>query len=415
MKMYKQIVKHEEKIKDTCKELGIIAPNLSNLDSNLPTVYLGATAGWRIVLAKALYDYSKEVQKNVNIVLTDVFTRWLISFNWNAFESCTVNSYDYSLFEEWYSDITWSASWFNEYSENKLLTGVILRMNWVKTPKEINFRSFRYNKKNIKKIKDFTVSLWIDKKIVVKPSSWLCWEWIYMLRVNDIDENYNLKHIEPWKVILVQEKIESYPVHINNIKKDWNLRVLVTFDREKQDYIMVWIIWRIDNDWGPINISTWADYISLEEISKLSWWESDIYREVKEKVEKIAIKSVKVLANRVKYKWEKLKDELNHQDLAWVDIIVDNNLEAIVLEVNSSNSWCIYELMKLEWVEALRPVAKSMLFKANSGKIINEITKNVTREIEENVSEPKNVEWSTVSLKKESNMLVIGYKEKTTN
>lgn len=48
--------------------------------------------------------------------------------------------------------------------------------------------------------------------------------------------------------LLIQEKVDSYHLEENGVRKDWNARVLVTYDYEIQDYVSAGIVIRIDND-----------------------------------------------------------------------------------------------------------------------------------------------------------------------
>ena len=67
-------------------------------------------------------------------------------------------------------------------------------------------------------------------------------------------------------IILVQDKIESYPLSIDGNKKDWNMRVLVTYDIATKTYISAGIICRVDALDKPVNISISASFHSFDYI-----------------------------------------------------------------------------------------------------------------------------------------------------
>ncbi len=68
------------------------------------------------------------------------------------------------------------------------------------------------------------------------------------------------------RVVLIQDKIESYPLSIDGDKKDWNMRVLVTYDLETKRYISAGIVCRVDILDKPVNISISASFHSFDYI-----------------------------------------------------------------------------------------------------------------------------------------------------
>lgn len=327
---------------------------------------------WRIhqeslTLAKAIILALESTSYNVNIVLVDIRNLWRYAFDWQKFHICRYpDRFHYVQFRKiWNAVTSWDSFWFQEYVEDKFLTWIILRMNGIKVPWELVFK-WRHNKAWIHKesLKQADRLFWSNQFIVLKPSVWECWNGVQMLSRDDIKTDFYDKHIR-WKdTILLQEKIDSYPIVIDGIRKDWNLRVLVTFDFETKKYIVVWMIWRIGDDWKPINISKSAEYISFEEISKLAGWTEKQCKQIEQDIIDITIKSVTVIVDRVSDNETNFDLLANHQTLAWVDIIVNKSLEPIVIEVNSANSGWLYKLMKYKWIEAITPIAHSIILKS---------------------------------------------------
>lgn len=138
--------------------------------------------------------------------------------------------------------------------------------------------------------------------------------------------------------MLVQEKIESFPIVIDEARKDWNLRVLVTFNPETETHAPVGMIGRIDDDGRAVNISKSAEYIAFGEIARLAQWSEEQTEQVKRDVFDIAVRSVNAIMQRVSGNKNDLNRLANHQTIAGVDIIVTPNLEPVVIEVNSANS-----------------------------------------------------------------------------
>ena len=299
----------------------------------------------------------------------------------------------------------WNSYGFSRYSSDKYLSWKILQQEWVNIPKELMFRKIartsnydtsfeeeleNYVKKatrRFEQVKDFLWNLESDSEIVLKARRWAQWDDIYFFTVQEIldawdyiktypetfmddeeyekglDSKFEMLRIAIWYgEYILQERIISYPLEMNGEKKDWNLRVLTTYSPSKNKYIVVGMTWRVDNDWWPVNRSISAENISLEDICKYAWIE-DQYNGIYDRVEKLSIQAVesivKAWAKKINHLW--LED--NWQDLAGIDVIVDPNLEAYVIETNNADSWCLYELTELEWPNGVNPIADSIVWK----------------------------------------------------
>lgn len=321
-------------------------------------------------IAKAISLCKSEVEKEtdtiINIVIIDMEWDWKHVFDWKDFITCkTPQTYDFSLYNS--KDNTLkkgNAIWFERYTDNKFLTSIILKINNIKVPSEIIFHK-KWNKSwtNKQKVLEIEALLWDNNSFVLKPFNLESWKWVHMLKKEDLNEEFYDKYLKNHDTILIQEKIESYPIVIDSIKKDWNLRVLVTYDYDSRKYISTWIIWRIDNDWVPVSISLTAEYISFEQISELIWLSETDYLKLKNDIEQTAIKSVTTIWERIWKNKEMPNILINSQSISGIDIIINKNLEPVVIEVNSANSGWIYQLMKFDWIESIFPIAQSILFK----------------------------------------------------
>ncbi|MDD3646816.1 MAG: hypothetical protein PHH06_05440 [Candidatus Gracilibacteria bacterium] len=330
-------------------------------------IFLGRIHQESLTLAKAIILALESTSYNVNIVLVDIRNLGRYAFDGQKFHICRYpDRFHYVQFRKIGNAVTSGDSFgFQEYVEDKFLTGIILRMNGIKVPGELVFKG-RHNKAGIHKesLKQADRLFGSNQFIVLKPSVGECGNGVQMLSRDDIKTDFYDKHIRGKDTILLQEKIDSYPIVIDGIRKDWNLRVLVTFDFETKKYIVVGMIGRIGDDGKPINISKSAEYISFEEISKLAGWTEKQCKQIEQDIIDITIKSVTVIVDRVSDNETNFDLLANHQTLAGVDIIVNKSLEPIVIEVNSANSGGLYKLMKYKGIEAITPIAHSIILKS---------------------------------------------------
>lgn len=388
----------EEQLSDALYTLGI-EDDYKVIDAEKTLVaHLWYFSGENVCVAKALLDVSDKI----HVILTRFYGSSLVELREGKVIPVKVEWIPCFIFSEnwvpvWSSkDHFWcgNAVGFKKYSENKRLAWMILRQSGIAVPKEIEFRGIRlkkeleaidnegtegsdyelyrdfyikWAKQDNATIQEFWNELWHDKRIVIKPLDWKCWGGIEMYSYKEFTATYGDSDIphdfsEHTKTLLVQEKIESYPIHIDCRRKDWNVRVLVTYDYERQQYITAGIVWRIDDDGGPVNRSISADYISLEEIGKLANWSKEEYIQVKKDIEQTAEKSVHAIVGRGRKNntFKKVHEGLDFQTISGVDIIVDAHKKPYVIEVNDSNSGCLYELTKLQGVSSLHPVAQSI-------------------------------------------------------
>ena len=384
MKYYKQF-------EDAIEKLGIENLHTNDL-ADKPYVFLGFTTGENITLWRAL----QLVMSDIHICYQHILNNGLCELKWDQLVNISGprNPPEFSMIQGNKSLSHGNAEWFKKYSENKYLSHFILDKNNIAQPKQIMFRETSkmiYCKKRVKRrfqeLKAFLNTLPKDTEIVIKPIDWKCGNNIFFSSTKDILELENFIYLNPeleatddlspkddnvknefircgviFGNTLFQERIKSYPIEIDWIKKDWNLRILTTYDAETNTYVVSWMPWRIDNDWGAVNRSISAENISLEDIWKLAWWDNATLKEVKKRVEDLAIHTTTIMAriwNR-KDKKPQVSYEVDFQNLAWIDIIVDENLEPHILEVNDSASGCIYESMLLDGIESVLPIAKSI-------------------------------------------------------
>ena len=335
-----------------------------------------------LTLAKAIQD----IDPRFTIVWYDIATRasQILDNNGVLRQAWASTHPTYSLQENIFDSDTLHGNYgnFKWVSGNKRLTSMILKNAWIYTPRELALYMSDFFWKDIwnlrdyvgldmseqrivawnraREVKDFCKSLGADARIVIKPINWCWWKDVFIWSYWDITADLMMR--DEYSIvsdIVVQEKIESYPLYDErNQRLDWNLRVLTTVD-ENWDVIVVWITGRIDRDGWPINRSISADNISLYDLSKKIWWSDEIYSKLKKDIEETAIRSVQALIWKISP-----RHSLSSQDLAWVDIIVDKDMRPCVIELNDSDSWCIYELMCLEGIQSIYPIAEAIVRKA---------------------------------------------------
>lgn len=415
---------HETQLSDAMTSLWIHS-DLSKLDlSGETSVFIGHISWESLSLGSAIKDISESIR-----VIMIWENWWTVELHqWRVIPTIVTWLYDFYLSQRnapknpyWLQinpnfRLHWNSPWFKYYSEHKRLTSMILTRFWVRVPEEIEFRYSRMRhwidpinaldnhdeswelleqqfplqyKSDNKKIRDFWQKIWLHRKLVFKPRNWKQWEGVEIWSYGDFEKEFGLNKIpdvftdDIEEAIIVQEKIQSYPVAINWVQKDWNIRVLVTYDFETSEYRIVWCIWRIDDTWKAVNISQTADYISLEEIWEYAWWESDDLDRIRWKIEDIALKSVQAISERWFRKSKKnwYDSENDFQVLAWVDVIVDEHEEPYVIEVNDSDSWCMYELMKLTDISRLYVLAESIKIKALMSKSVQKINTLLAQEL----------------------------------
>ncbi|EKE30294.1 MAG: hypothetical protein ACD_2C00013G0002 [uncultured bacterium (gcode 4)] len=336
-----------------------------------------------LTMAKAIHLCKQAYQEKINIILGNIDNRWMYIFDWTDFHTCIApGMYNYSLFRDQVKALcNWDAIWFEKYWENKFLAWTVLRANDINMPPEIAFKVKHNlswsNESKIGKIFSLMSERWW---LVLKPSEEKCWNGVHVLKCDDLRSDFYEHYIKWKKTQLIQRKIDSFPIFIDSIRKDWNLRVLITYEPKKGKYKSAWMIWRIDDDWVPVNISIAAEYISFEEISRLAGWSDEQTAKIRADIDDIAIKSVTALMQRTRRNKDVLDELINHQDLAWVDIIINEQLEPVVIEVNpASSGWC-YQLMKFEWIETIFPIAEAILFKTVQMARILEYSREWTSE-----------------------------------
>jgi len=390
-------MKYYHQFEDAIEKLGIENLQMNQI-ADKPCVFLGLATGESITLWRAL----QLVMSDINICYQHILTHGLCELKWNQLVNIIHPKKPpvFSMSEREKGIIHGNSEWFKKYSENKYLSHFILDKNNISQPKQIMFREtkkMKYceerTKRRFKELKSFLHSLPTDTEIVIKPVDGMWWNEVFFCTIEEIlklenfiykdpecevtedlnpeDDNIKNEFIRCGVIFgntLFEERIKSYPIEIDWVKKDWNLRVLTTYNTDTNSYMVSWMPWRIDNDWWAINRSISADNISLEEIWRLAWWNTTTLQKARKKVEALAIETTTVMANIWKRKNEnpQISSTKDFQNLAWVDIIIDEQLEPYVIEVNDSNSGCIYESMLLDGIESIIPIAKSIKAKVNN-------------------------------------------------
>lgn len=125
---------------------------------------------------------------------------------------------------------------------------------------------------------------------------------------------------------------------INGKRKDWNVRVLVTYDTEKNSYVSSGIVARVADADTPVNISINASYHTFEEVISMTDIDPWLHPEIEWILKNIAESSVKAISD---YAVRKSKNPMGNRDfqvLAGVDIIFDEDMRPVVVEVNDARS-----------------------------------------------------------------------------
>lgn len=269
-------------------------------------------------------------------------------------------------------------------TEDKFLTLMILSKNAIPTPKFQRITLNRAGQDLLEKIyfphlKDDSRDTKNFFPFVIKEREGCGGEKVALIR--QFQDIWNLINFF-WKKCVIEDLIESYPIYINGVKKDWNLRVLVSYDIETKRYITVGITGRIDTIGWPVNRSISAENISFEELWKLCGWSEIEFSEAKQKVEKIAELSSEILVQVGNRKW--FEPHINNiQTVFWVDIIIDSNKNPFVIEVNDSSSGCIFELAQLEGITSVYPIARAIVHKVLFQKSVQELHNTLKKTAEE--------------------------------
>jgi len=220
---------------------------------------------------------------------------------------------------------------------------------WFYLPREM-YISWWYeeNKEYIKK----NLDSFITTSVVCKPDTWWYWgKWIFFIEKDYLNQNF-FDYFNFNKYI-IQEKIDSYPLIINNIHYDWNIRSMMVYDYIKKDYIITWIVCRYDIDGIPVNISLSAWCYSLEEVCKIIGL-SEKYNELSMKIEKISIDIFKRIYNFVG-----MSDEV--QNMFCFDFILDTKWELCLIEVDDGRTGALYELYSTSGKSYMLPIFSTII------------------------------------------------------
>lgn len=396
--------KREAQFEDASEKLWLAIPE----DDIKRVIFLWWKSGESITLAKAILDCTSNFKiVLINIVETpfglsdggflEVTLDWTIP---TTVPGNPIYSSQSGIFP--LVNLVGNAHKTKKYTEDKSLMYFILSKNWISIPKQITLgytpRDYKdeevvpwmtrihnvWKENREQAISTINTFLNQNGSAVLKPISGSCWEDIVIIEAESFDQ---IEKMEQFKIFeslrksrcVLQKYVPSYPVVENWEKMDWNLRALVTYDYDKKNYIVAWTTGRIDKHGGPINRSISADNISLEEIFQKAWISKKKLEKLKKKIAILCNKASHALVNVWARRMEDYSTFTNVQILFGVDIIIDENLEPHIIEVNDINSWCAYELMLLEWIESIYPIAKSILGKIDSVEKLNLFAKDINK------------------------------------
>jgi len=351
--------KDHDKSKESSNDLWINFPNFYSFEDNWKlSLFLWRCSWSTLTLTKAL----QKVSDDVRVVLSHTLSRGTFTVDSDALIPCSMpKKLDFWTREYYAPRIQWNSLWFRKYIENKWLTYKILKKKGIPLPKQELLKM--HGNKDTQSISSIAFHRKLSGGSVIKPTNGALWKDVHIIPA----DNQIFPCISQLKdqAYIHQERIHSYPIQIDKKKKDWNLRVIVSYDPDKKDYIVVWSVWRIDKDGGPVNLSITAKHISFDDISELCWWTKKQFREVKKKVASASINSVKAIIDAWARKktWKRLSS--NIQVVSWVDVIVDQDMNPFVIEVNDAWIGGIYELYKSDWLDAIIPIAESIVHKIN--------------------------------------------------
>lgn len=353
-----------------------------------------------------------KVAQDVSICMCHMLNDWWYKFKKNEFTPIE-KPYPVATFamrEDFAAIIHGNSEGFKKYSESKYFSHFILWKNGVPQPKQIMFREITkasYCQRSVdaryERLLRFLDNLWPDTEVVLKPISGSWGKDVFFYTTEEIrklreyicfDPEYvfewDIPVDKPWNEFLrfaivfwdyvIQERIPSYPIEVWWEKKDWNLRVLTTYCPDKKEYIVAGIAGRIDQDGWPVNRSITADNISLDEIAKLAGWDEDQFRTIVTRTKELAVKVTSIFSSI----WNR-KDEQgvtpDFQCLAGIDIIIWKDWKPSVIEVNDSNSGCVYELLLLEGIESILPIAISVDYKISYSMALLELMNSMKDEL----------------------------------
>lgn len=406
---------------DAIASLWLIGNTEIDMDAT-PTIFFPIFSSEDVTLAKAVYNIIQESNSSLLVIMEHFWTFLLLNAEW--FNYVRVRGEPIFAFKGG-TEVLWTnIKGFAKYTDNKLFTGIILRASWLPVPQELAIRQSRLfdasvtfaglahspeAKATFQAIHDRTfarVMQFLDahkiEKFVTKPHDWRQGDGVLIRDREDFsnkwahDTMFGVSDVS--EVLLVQEKIEPYRlvykmahgVSNGNVQEwleqswqfsDWNMRVLVTYDASDMTswkYITAGIVCRIDQADKPVNISLGASYDSFESVMEQCWL-GDEKEELRKRVEDMAILATESIVAYCDKKSNRPANTPDHQVLVWVDIILDRNKNPIIIEVNDMNSGCNYELMKLEWIQSLYPIARAILGKAHLNMFIRSIKAQVLK------------------------------------
>ncbi len=401
---------------DALKSLWLVSQMPEFDMDTTPTIHFPTLSGEDLSIAKAGYDVVKAENSDFQVVLEQLWLFYLLTPS--GLTLIRARGKPIFSFKDSEDIIGTNIRGFAKYSSNKLLAWKILRWSWVPVPREMHLKHSRYysvpnlvlwgkspqefrsasqaiHESTFARVMQFLESNWIEK-FVTKPHDGKQWDGVIINQREEFAKNWANKGMfeesDISGILLIQDKIEPYRL-INQLTpdvemrllcwyrllpsqySDWNMRVLVTYDTSNLsswNYISSGIVCRIDQVDKPVNISLSASYDSFDNVMRKCWLteEKEVLRK---KIEATAIRATEAIVTYCDNKTKRPKDVPDFQVLVWVDIILDRDKNPIVIEVNDMNSGCNYELMKLEGVEALYPIARAILGKASLNRLIERL------------------------------------------
>jgi len=366
-------------------------PTIAVLDQDLQALLI--TAYGQREYPQAFFILLPLIPQNVYVEGQKIYTQTGITFNWNSSNHLEIGYGKFSEPVEIHAHVNASplsseaetilhnngipqtnSIFVRKLSNNKLSTQALFKKDGIESPRyqEID-RGRNLTPEQIEALISDFLKRTEATDFVVKPHNKSHGQGVKMFRADALAEavSFACKSLKDSEILLLEERILSYPLYVNKERMDWNIRVVIPQDDLKD--------WKIEDstevrykelDGNPVNKSRGAKIMELAEAFEIMGLSPEkregilnqlcsISNTIREAVyqQLLAENGGKDLVSRAGYSY------FQHS-LFGIDLIIDEKLNIFCIEINAG---------KVGGIESLAAIRKD----EDKFRAINILTRNI--------------------------------------